>query len=260
MNQEVAIITGSSNGIGKEVAAQLLRKGYAVVINGRNQERLENTKLELKAFGEDILAVAGSVANKADAESIVVKTINHYGRIDVLINNAGVSLKSKLEETEPDVFKQVFETNVFGSTNTTTYALPHLKKNKGSIVFISSVAGIRGLPNASAYCASKMALRGIAESLRVEEAESGIHVGLIYVGFTKNDPNKTTLTAKGKLEPINNNKGFKLQTPEYVASKIIANFEKRRFITTLSSLGRLNKIMQSLSPSLVEKIIIKRSK
>lgn len=252
---KVAIITGSSQGIGKTLALELLKLGAKVVINGRDERKLQKTLNELKSFEKNVIPVAADIADPNQAAKLITETILRFGKIDILVNNAGLSMKGSLIDLNPEVYKRVFDANIMGSVNTTIPALPYLRKSKGSVVFISSVAGIRGLPGHSAYCSSKMALRAIAESLRIEEAASGIHVGLIYVGFTQNEPEKRTISADGSLIEVDSRANFKPQTQYSVAIAVLRNIRKRRFISTLSKLGKLNRVMQTLSPSLVEKIL-----
>ena len=165
-------------------------------------------------------------------------------------------MRGDFSDLNPEVFKTVFETNIFGVVNPSIPALPHIRKSHGSIVFISSLCGIRGLPGLSAYCSSKMALRAIAESIRIEEINSKIHIGLIFVGFTENEHNKKTIAADGSLLTINDRSNFKVQTTTTVAKAILKNIKKRKFRTTLSGIGKLNSFMQAIMPGLVEKIII----
>lgn len=254
---KVAIITGSSRGIGKATAIELVKNGATVVLNGRNQERLTETENEIKALGGNVLAVCGDVSIPKDAKDLLDKTIATFGRLDILINNAGVSMRGDMSDLNPEVFKKVFETNVYGVVNLTIPAMPHIKNTHGSIVFISSLAGIRGLPGLSAYCSSKMSLRAIAESIRIEEAKSKIHVGLIFVGITEIDFDKKTISADGSMKTINDRSKFKVQSTESVAKAILKNIKKRKFRTTLTGIGKLNAIMQPLMPNIVEKILIR---
>ena len=190
---KVAIITGSSQGIGKALAHAFVREGSFVVLNGRNAERLKKVEEEFKEIGATVLTVTGDVSDEKQAQTIVDKTIERFGRIDFVINNAGISMRGDFSDLNPRVFKSIFETNLFGVTNLSIPALPYLKRTKGSLVFISSLAGITGLPGLSAYCSSKMALRAIAESIRIEENKLGMHVWLIEVGFTEIEPKNQTM-------------------------------------------------------------------
>jgi len=253
---KVAIITGSSKGIGKATAIELVKNGASVVLNGRNQERLTQAENEIKALGGKVLTVCCDVSIPNQAKNLVNKTIETFGKLDILINNAGVSMRGDFSDLNPEVFKTVFETNVFGVVNPTIPALPHIKKSHGSIVFVSSLAGIRGLPRLSAYCSSKMTLRAIAESIRIEEINSKIHVGLIFVGITEIEHEKKTIAADGSLITIKDRSNFKVQTSSSVAKAILKNIRKRKFRTTLTGIGKLNAVMQPIMPGLVEKIII----
>ncbi len=259
-NGKVAVITGSSKGIGKATAIELVKNGASVVINGRNKTDLSEAENEIKALGGKVHSVCCDISVPEQAANLIDETLEKFGQLDILINNAGVSMRGNFGELNPDVYKAVFETNVFGVVNTTIPALEHIKNTHGSIVIISSIAGIRGLPGVSAYSASKMALRSIVESIIIEEAKSDIHVGLIYVGFTEIEHDKKTIGADGNLIPLKKRTGFKIQSTETVAKAILKNIEKRKFKTTLTGLGKLNEIMQRLMPGLVAKILIRSNK
>ncbi|MDH4092498.1 MAG: SDR family oxidoreductase [Cyclobacteriaceae bacterium] len=256
---KVVLITGSSQGIGKATAMAFSRLGAKVVLNGRNLERLRKTEKELQQAGAVVQAFQGDITREDEARSLVEKTIQRFGKLDILINNAGISMRGHFATLKPEVFRTVFNTNVLGVANLAIPAMPHIRESKGSIIFVSSVAGIRGLPGISAYCASKMALRGIAESIRIEEASTGIHVGLMLVGQTEIEFGKQTISANGNLVTINDRSGFKVATKESVARAIVQNVKHRQFITTLTGFGKLNAIMQSIAPGLVEKILISQS-
>ncbi|XOV94646.1 MAG: SDR family oxidoreductase [Bacteroidota bacterium] len=254
---KVVVISGSSQGIGKATAQAFLSLGCKVVINGRKKETLMKTHNELAESGGNVFAVKADVSNPAEAKQLINKTFSKYGRIDILINNAGFSMRGKIEDLDPIVFQQSFTVNVLGTANLTIYALPYIKQSKGSIVFISSLAGVRGLPGLSAYCSSKLALQGIAESLRIEEAQSGIHVGLVQISQTEVDQNKVAMDATGEMVPLPDRSHLKVTPKVEVVKAILNNIRKREFITTMTLLGKLNVLMQSLAPGLLEKILIK---
>lgn len=256
---KVAVITGSSRGIGKGIALALAKEGVSIVLNGRNKERLDNAQKLLLEETANVVVFCGDVSNENIAKAMIEFAIATFGKLDILVNNVGISNRGTIEESDPSVFKKVFESNVFGSVFPTIYALPQIKVNKGSVVFISSVAGLRGLPGMGAYCSSKMALRSIAETLRIEEHKAGIHIGLIYVGITAIEHNKESVGPDGKAVVLENRSNKKTQSIEFVSHKVLQNIKKRKFITTLSNVGKLNKILQPILPGLVEKIIIKAS-
>lgn len=254
---KVAVITGSGRGIGKAIAIELAKKGVSIVLNGRNEERLKETEDIIRKIQPNVTYFCCDVSDPKASENLIETAIRKFGRLDILVNNVGISMRGTVAELNPDVFRQVFESNVYGSVNPTIPAIPHLRKTKGSIIFISSLAGIRGLPGLSAYCSSKMALRAIAESLRIEEKKNGIHVGLIQVGITEIEHNKETIAADGSLKVLKDRDKTKVQTTGQVAKATLKNIKKRKFITTLTGIGKLNKFMQARFPMLVEKIILK---
>ena len=254
---KVAIITGSSRGIGKAIAVELAKQGASIVLNGRNEERLKETENVIREINSNVVTFCCDVSDADASKQLIQTAIDRFGRLDILVNNVGVSMRGTVAELGADVFPKVFESNVYGTVNPTIPAIPHLRKTKGSIVFISSLAGIRGLPALSAYCSSKMALRAIAESIRLEEKKHGIHVGLIQVGITEIEHNKETISADGSLKVLKARDKSKVQTTEQVALATLKNIKKRKFITTLTGIGKLNKFMQARFPMLVEKIILK---
>jgi len=257
---KVAIITGSSMGIGKAIAFLLAKQGIKIVLNGRDEEKLLNVKAEMLRKAYDAIAVKADVSLPEDCEKIVKETINTFGQIDILINNAGVSMRGNFETLDNSVFKKVYDTNIMGAIFPTKYALPYIKKSKGSIVFISSVAGIRGLPGISAYCSAKMAISALAESLKLELHGSGVHVGIVHVGFTQNEADKKTIDASGKMIPIAERSNKKAQTTEEVAKVIFRNIRRRRFKTVVSFLGKMNLITNKIIPRLADRILIKSMK
>jgi short-subunit dehydrogenase len=253
---KVVLITGSSRGIGKATAVALSNLGASLVINGRDKERLIQVENLIKNSGGKVMSYCCDITNPDQVEKLIEETIKTYGKLDILINNAGVSMRGDFSDLNPEVFKSVFDINVLGTTNTTIKAIPFIKKSQGSIVFVSSVAGIQGLPSNSS---SKMALRAIAESIRIEEVKSNIHVGLIMVGITEIEKNKKTIGADGSLITLKDRSNFKVLSLDEVAYSIINNIKKRKFRTTLSLMGRINAFMQSILPDLVERILVHSS-
>lgn len=257
---KVAVITGSSRGIGKGIAFALARMGASIVLNGRNSDRLEETRRELIRTSGNAISICCDVSTAEGGRLLIDETIRHYGRIDILINNVGVSMRGRFADLDPAVVKTIFESNILGTTNPSIPAMKYLRESRGSIIFISSAAGIRGLPELSAYCASKMALRALAESIRLEEKQNGIHVGLVFVGYTENEKDKETIAADGSLRLLAPRSGKGVQTIESVARGVVRNLLKRKFITVLSPIAKLNAFVQPLFPMLVERMILKNIK
>lgn len=257
---KVILITGSSSGIGKATAIELSKLGASVVLNGRNNDKLLKVEEQIRSCGGKVASYCCDISNPIFSKNLLDFTLKSFGKLDVLINNAGVSMRGNFSELNPKVFKSVFDINVLGAVNVSIPALEYIKQTQGSIVFISSVAGIRGLPNNSAYSSSKMALRAIAESIRIEESNSNIHVGLVFVGITEIEKDKMTIGADGSPVSLQYRSGSKAQSLIQVANSIIKNIEKRKFRTTLTRLGKINAFLQPIVPDLVERILINSGK
>lgn len=242
-------------GIGKAIALELCKEGANVVLNGRNADRLEKTRHEFLQKGYRVTSIQGDVTKVSDCDSIVKAALDSFGHIDILITNASVSMRERFENLEPEIFARVIESNINGSAFPVHRALPHIKKTKGSIVFISSVAGMIGLPTGSAYSAGKMALTALAQSLKIELSSSGIHIGIVHVGFTQNDNDKRVLNASGELVPVAERPAYLQQTQEQVAKSVLSIIRKRKFKVILSVVGKLNALAMRLFPGLVIRIV-----
>ena len=252
---KTAIVTGSGMGIGKAIALELCKAGANVVLNGRSAERLEKTYAEFKQKGYNVIAVRCDVTSHTDCVSLVQKAVDAFGGVDVLVTNASVSMRERFENLNPEVFSQVIQSNINGSAFPAHAALPYLKKTKGSIIFISSAAGMIGLPTASAYSAGKMALTALAQSLKIEMASSGVHIGIVHVGFTQNDVEKRVLNATGELVPVAARPAYLQQTQEQVAKAVLSTIRNRRFKVVLSLVGKINAFAVTFFPSLVIRIV-----
>lgn len=255
LHNKSILITGSSMGIGKAMAYQMCEQGAKVILNARNEQRLNRTYEEMKSKGYEVTAVAGDVSEMEDCQRIIKHAIDQFGQLDAVVNNAGISMEGTVEELEPKVFQKLMDVNILGSIYPTKAALPYLKKTKGSIIFIGSAAGIRGIPNHSAYSASKMALTALAESMKIELKQSDVHVGIAYVGFTQNDPEKTIYDKDGNIIPQPSRAFIKAEPPEKVAQRVINMILKRKFKEVFTPLGKLNAFMNRFFPFVVEPIL-----
>lgn len=254
-SKKVALITGSSMGIGLSLARLMAQQGLRVVLNARNAERLQGTLQEFRDAGYEAIAVAGDVSKEADCQAIIDQTVDQFGRLDILVNNAGISTQGTLAELSPEVFRKVMDVNYFGSVFMTQSALPHLKKQRGSVLFISSAAGIRGIPGHAAYSSSKMALTALAESLKIELHRDQVHVGIAYVGFTENDPRKVIYDSDGKIIPQPDRSFIKQEPVELVAKRLYHMIENRTFKSVFTPLGKLNAFMNKLLPGIGELVL-----
>jgi short-subunit dehydrogenase len=252
---KVILITGSSMGIGKELANQALKLGASVVITGRNLERLEKTQNEFSLYKNKVMIYSGDIAEYRTNAILIEKIVDRFGSLDVVITNAGLSCFGEVEIMEPNVAKQIIDTNIYGSLFPVMAALNQLKKSKGSVLFISSIAGFYGLPNYSAYSLSKMALKALAQSLAAELFESGVFVGIAYVGFTENEEDKKTLSPHGAWQKVPK------RNPAFTASrsattlKLLNQIKHKQFSKTHSFIGKATEFMTRFFPTFTLRII-----
>lgn len=245
---KVVVITGSSKGIGKALALKMGQYQAKVVLNGRSAESLHQTEEELLQSGINCFAVLADVSEEQGAKKLIDETIAHFGQLDVLVNNAGIAVKGLFTETVPFVWEKVLHANTLSYIYTTSYAIPHLKITHGSIVFVSSIGGRAGLPGHGAYSFSKMPLISLAQTLDIELEHDQIHVGIVYVGFTRNDPRKTIIDGSGKAKILPSRAENLLMDPTRVADKIVRLVKRRRRTKVLSGMGHLQSFFFLFAP------------
>ncbi len=194
----VVCITGASSGIGAELARQCAAQRARLVLAARDLTRLEAVADECRALGAEALVVRTDVAQEADCKAMIDATIAHYGRLDMLINNAGLGASGLFREiTDFSVFERVMRVNFHGSVWCTAYALPHLEQSRGRLVAVSSLTGLTGIPRRTAYGATKHAMAGFFDALRIELEGTGVSVTMIYPGFVVTDINRYALSPDG---------------------------------------------------------------
>lgn len=251
---KVALVTGASRGVGFATARALALRGAKVVITARSEQRLAASCAMLEQLGVEVESVIGDVSVYEDAERMVSAARTRFGRLDIVVNNAGVSMRGHFTELSPQVCHDVSATNLLGCINVSKAAIKDIVKARGHLVFISSVAGLFGLPGASIYCATKKGLTGLSESLRLELIPQGVHVGVVHLGFTEHDPEKRILASDGTLIPP----GRPAHHTQAYAANLIVNMlakRKRRKVMTLA--GRIGALCYRLCPSLLEWLILK---
>lgn len=259
LKNKVALISGASRGLGFALAQALGNEGMKLVISARGEKRLENARKQLEAMGYDVIAVSGDIGKWEDVQRIVEQTKNVFKRIDLVINNAGVSMRGRFEELSEGTYGKIISTNVLGSINLTLAALDSLKKTKGQVLFISSITGLIGLPISSVYGASKGALKNLCEALRIELNPNGVHAGVVYLGYTEHDPEKRifgindTLIIPDWSGPSSQVKG---QSQTKAAKTILKMIKRRKRQLVTTPLGRLCYLAYRISPFIVEKAII----
>jgi dehydrogenase/reductase SDR family protein 7B len=255
MNNKVIIITGGSSGIGKALALQYGLMGARVVITGRNKEKLKETTVELQKVGISIVGIPCDSSLEKETRLMVEQVKEQFGQIDLLINNAGISMRSMFEDVSIDVLKTVMDINFWGTVYATQAALPYLKESKGGIIGISSIAGYRGLPVRSGYSASKFAMNGFLEALRTELLHSGVHILIACPGFTASNIRNSSLNAEGIITGETMREEDKMMSADEVAIKIIHAYQQKKKTLIMTFQGKLtvflNKWMNGLMDTLV---------
>ena len=255
MKDKVVIITGGTSGIGKALAFEFGVKGSKIVITGRNQDALHDTAMQLREKGVDVLPVLADVTSADDNRMMADKAVATYQRIDVLINNAGISMRAIFEEVDPEVIRKVMDINFYGAVYATKACLREIIRNKGSIVGISSIAGFRGLPARTGYSASKFALNGFLEALRTELLNSGVHVLTACPGFTASNIRKRSLTEDGSSQGESPRKEEKMMTAEECATHIYRATVKRKRSLVLTFQGRMVVFLNKWLPHFADRIV-----
>src|SRR5678810_1127554 len=252
---KVVIVTGGTDGIGKALVEELIKDGARISTCGRNHDKLY--QLQTQFPSADLQTMVADVSSENDCRRLIELTNKIYGGIDILINNAGISMRAELKDASVDVIKKVMEINFFGAVYCTKYALKSLIERKGTIVGISSIAGYRGLPGRSGYSASKFALQGWLESIKTELAEDGVHVMWVSPGFTTSNIRNAALNDTGQQQgesPMDENK---MMTAEECARHILNAIRKKRRSLVMTFTGKETVFMQKFFPGLADKFVRK---
>ena len=256
MSQKTVLITGGTSGIGRACALAFGRAGYAVAVTGRDAARLADTAGALAAAGVAHLTVQADVGDAAAATRVVAATVARFGGLDVLINNAGLSMRAKFADVDVQVLEQLMQTNFFGTVYTTKAALPHLLASKGTVVGISSIAGFRGLPGRTGYSASKFAMNGFLEALRTELLPAGVNVLTAAPGFTASNIRHAALVANGQTQNDTPRDEGRMMTSEAVADHVLRAVAQRRRILVLTGQGKLTVFLNKWLPGLMDKLVL----
>jgi short-subunit dehydrogenase len=249
------ILTGASEGIGRALALVLASRGARLVLAARDRERLETLAQECRARGAEARALPTDVTNVQDCEWLVAETVKTYGGIDVLVHNAGITMWSRFDALEDlSIFERVMEVNYTAPVRLTALALPHLKQSKGLLVAVASLAGLTGVPERSGYAASKHALIGFCDSLRIELRGSGVDVSVIAPDFVVSEIHKRAIGPDGEPLGASPMMQAKIMTAEDCAARIARAIERRERLVLMSARGRLGRWLKLLAPSLVDRI------
>lgn len=246
---KVVVITGASSGIGKALVYEYARRGAKIVMAARNIENLHLIQNELQESKIECIAVQTDVTIESECKNLINQTIETFGRLDVLINNAGISMRALFKDLDLSVIKKLMDVNFWGTVYCTKYAMPHLLESQGSLVGVISIAGYLGLPARSGYSASKFAVRGFLDTLRVENLKNGLHVLVVAPGFTASNIRNVALTNDGSQQGESPRDEAKMMTAEAVAFKIANAVEKRKAELILTFVeGKLSVFLKKFSP------------
>ena len=253
--QKTVLITGATSGIGKALALHLLSEGARVAVCARDEANLR--ELERLAASPDLLAVQADVSREEDCQRFVQQAAGRFGGIDVLINNAGISMRALFEDLDLSVLRQSMDINFWGTVYCTKFALPYILKTGGSIAGISSVAGYKGLPCRTGYSASKFAMQGFLESLRIEMLHRGVNVLWISPGFVASNIRNTALNASGGAQTETPLDESKLMSAEECARRILNAIAGRKRSLLMDTQGRLTVWMNRFFPNFTDRQVYK---
>lgn len=254
-HENVVVVTGASDGIGRELAMQLAGQGAWLALAARDAEKLEEAAAACRARGGRAIALPTDVADETQCRRLIARTVNEYGRIDTLVNNAGVSMWARFDEvTDLAPFERMMRVNYLGSVYCTHAALPYLKRTRGRIVGISSLTGKAGVPTRSGYAASKHAMAGFFDTLRIELADDGVTVTMIYPGFVSTHIRERAYGPDGRPLGASPVREGEVMTVEACARQIVRAMETRRRELIMTLRGRVGAWIKLVAPGLVDRI------
>ena len=255
LKDKVVIITGAASGIGNALAFECANRGAILSLADKNREQLHSTREELVRGGAEVVVTVADITLEGDCKNLIDNTLENYGRIDVLINNAGISMRALFEEVDLEVLRRVMDVNFWGAVYCTKYALPELLKAHGSLAGVSSVAGYKGLPGRAGYSASKFALQGFLEVVRIENRKKGLHVLIACPGFTNSNIRNTALARDGSSQGESPRDEAKMMSAEEVAKHICHAIETRKHRLTLTTQGKMTVLLNKFFPKFMDKMV-----
>ena len=255
---KVIIVTGASSGIGLASVNRFMELGANVVLAARSIDKLEKIVEEfgqrLTAKGQQLLCIKTDVTKEEECRSLIEKTIEYFGKIDILVNNAGISMRAVFKDLDLKVMHSLMDTNFWGTVYCTKYALPYLLESKGTVVGVISTAGYVGLPARTAYSASKFAVRGFLETLRIEHLYDGLHVMIFAPGFTTSNIRNVALTADGSPQGETPRDEEKMMSAERVARILARGIMRKRAQMVLTPLGKATLFASRNLPRVTDRV------
>lgn len=250
---KVVVVTGGTDGIGKALVQLLLAQGAKVATCGRNHDKLYS--LQKENPGEYLHTNVADVSSENDCRLFIESTLKVFGGIDILINNAGISMRALLKESSVEVIRKVMDINFMGTVYCTRFALDSIIARKGSIVGVSSIAGYRGLPGRSGYSASKFALQGFLESLRTEMMEEGVHVMWVCPGFTTSNIRHAALDKDARAHGETSMQEDKMMPADVCAGHVLKAIDEKKRTLVLTYTGKQTVFLNRFFPSLADKLV-----
>lgn len=253
--ENVVVITGASEGIGRELALRLAGQGAWLALAARDAARLEAVAAECRARGARAIAVPTDVAVEAQCRALIDRTVREFGRVDTLVNNAGVSMWARFDEvTDLEPFHRMMQVNYFGALYCTHAALPYLKQTRGRIVGISSLTGRAGVPTRSGYAATKHAMAGFFDSLRIELADFGVTVTMVYPGFVSTAIRSHAFGPDGRMLESSPVRESEVMTPEECARQTVQAMAGRKRELIMTMRGKVGAWIKLIAPGVVDRI------
>ncbi len=255
VTHNVAIITGASTGIGEELAYQLAEEGAQLVLTARRISELERVAENARKRGAKVIVVSADVAIESDCKKIIDAATAEFGRIDTLVNNAGMTMWAKFEDIQDmSIMERIMQVNYMGAVYCTHYALPHLKSTRGRIIGIASLTGLVGVPTRTGYAASKHAMRGFFDSLRIELEDSGVTVTMVYPGFVATGIRENATGADGKPALIDPVDQAGVMSVAECARLIVHAIKHRKREEIMTLKGKLGQWLKLIAPGVIDGI------
>lgn len=251
---KVVIVTGASSGIGEAMAREFAACGAKVVLGARQADKLATITEEIRTAGGSAAWCAVDVVKEEECKVLIDTAVREFGGIDALICNAGLSMRAIFDDVELSVLHRLMDVNFWGTVNCAKFALPYLQQSKGSLVGIASVAGLHGLPGRTGYSASKYAMTGFLETLRIENLKKGLHVMIACPGFTASSVRFSALTADGSQQGATPRNEGKMMTSEQVAKIVAKGILKRKRLCLMETEGRATHFIKKFAPAFLDRM------
>ena len=252
---KIILITGASSGIGEALSVELYKQGASVAMAARNLDKMQAITRENNFDEKRFLLVETDVTKPQDCQRFIEKSIEKFQKIDVLINNAGVSMRANFLDCSFETLHQLMNVNFWGATYCTKFALPYIIKTKGNVVGVSSIAAVNGLPGRTGYSSSKFALHGLFEALRIENLTNKVNFLLVSPGWTSTNIRNNALIGNGSRQGSSPRNEKKMSTPQEIAKLIAKGILKRKKFIVQSSTGISMFWLKKFVPRLVDKLI-----